>query len=184
MLEHRVGALPVVSDGELLGIVTETDVLRLLERGDLCPDSDKPMAATVETCMKQPVQTAAPDDDLLEAADRLHASGVRHLPVVADGELLGMLSDRDVRRGLARLVRADRRAEAAGSARIPRLRVEDLMSTPCETIQRDRPLRAAAKVMLSNRIGALVVQHGARTVGIITQTDLLEHYRDWAPFTG
>lgn len=183
MLEHRVGALPVVSDGELLGIVTETDVLRLLERCDLCQDSDVATAATVEAYMKYPVETAAPGDDLLDAADRLHASRVRHLPVVADAELHGMLSDRDVRRGLARLVCEDRRVEAEGSARIPRLSVADVMSTPCLTIQRDRPLRAAARLMLDNRIGALVVRHGERTVGILTQTDLLEHYRDWAPLT-
>jgi acetoin utilization protein AcuB len=183
MLEHRIGALPVVSDGELLGIVTETDVLRLLERCDLCLDSDDAAAASVEACMKQPVQTAAPDDDLLDAAGRLHDSVVRHLPVVKEKELLGMLSDRDVRRGLARLIREDKRVEAEGSSRIPRLRVEDVMSTPCLTIQRDRPLRAAARTMLENRIGALVVRHGERTVGILTQTDLLEHYRDWAPLT-
>jgi CBS domain-containing protein len=79
---HRVGALPIVSDGELLGIVTETDVLRLLERCHLRPHSESPAAATVETCMEQPLQTAAPDDDLLEAGERLHAFGVRHLPVL------------------------------------------------------------------------------------------------------
>jgi CBS domain-containing protein len=181
MLEHRIGALPIVLNEELLGIVTETDVLRLLEHADLCLDSDKPVPASVEACMNQPVQTAEPGDDLLEAAERLHASGVRHLPVVAGGQLIGMLSDRDVRRGLARLVREDRRVEAEGSAHIPRLCVEEVMSTPCLTIQRERPLRAAARMMLDHRIGALVVRQGERTVGIITQTDLLDHYRDWAP---
>jgi CBS domain-containing protein len=95
-----------------------------------------------------------------------------------------MLSDRDVRRGLARLVREDRRAEAEGSARIPRLRVEDSMSSPCKTIQRDRPLREAAKSLLDHRIGALVVLHEKRTVGILTQTDLLAHYRDWSRLPG
>jgi CBS domain-containing protein len=73
--------------------------------------------------------------------------------------------------------------EAEGSARIPRLRVGAVMSTPCLTIQCERLLRAAARSMLDNRIGALVVLDGQRPVGIITQTDLLEHYRDWGPLT-
>jgi acetoin utilization protein AcuB len=180
MLDHRIGSLPVVEGGKLVGILTTTDVLRLLERYESCLDSATRRGASVEAHMNPHVETAEPQDDLLEAAERLHASGVRHLPVVAGGELVGMLSDRDVRRGLARLVREDRRAEAEGSARIPRLRVEDSMSSPCKTIQRDRPLREAAKSLLDHRIGALVVLHEKRTVGILTQTDLLAHYRDWS----
>lgn len=178
MLEHRIGALPVVNGAELLGIVTETDVLRLFERCTGCPESDTPDVA-VETCMTRTVETVTSDEDVLDAAERLHASRVRHLPVVAGDELVGMLSDRDVRRALARLVREDRRIEAAGSAEVPRFRVEQVMTTPCLTIQRDRPLRAVAQVLLKARIGALVVLQGARRVGIVTQTDLLERYRDW-----
>jgi CBS domain-containing protein len=179
LLERGIGALPVVSaDGHVVGIVTATDFLRQLERGTPAADGSDPGDASVETCMSSPVETAAPGEDLLEAAERLHASHVHHLPVVAGGELVGMLSDRDVRRGLARLVREDRRLEAEQSAEVPSLAVEDVMARPCMTIAHDQPLHAAAHLMVECRIGALPVLRDERMIGIVTQTDLLECYRD------
>jgi CBS domain-containing protein len=179
LLERGIGALPVVSaDGHVVGIVTATDFLRQLERGAPAADGSDPADASVETCMSCPVETAAPGEDLLEAAERLHASHVHHLPVVAGTKLVGMLSDRDVRRGLARLVRADRRLEAEQSAEVPRLAVEAVMTRPCMTVAHDQPLHAAAHILIECRIGALPVLRGERMIGIVTQTDLLACFRD------
>lgn len=179
MLEHRVGALPVVSHRNLLlGIVTQTDFLRLLERGESWRRGTGPDEATVESCMSRPVLTASPGEDLQEAAERLLSSHVRHLPVVDGKKLVGMLSDRDVRRGLARLVREDRAIEAQGEARVPTLIVDQVMTRPCRTIARDGQLRAAARMLIEARISALPVTEGDELIGIVSQTDLLAHVRE------
>jgi CBS domain-containing protein len=117
--------------------------------------------------MSRPVLTAEPGEDLREAARRLRESRVRHLPIVERGALVGMLSERDVRRGLARLVPDS-----------PGLRVADVMSTECMTIAPDRPLHAAAHTLIECRIGALPVVLDEALVGIVTQRDLLECYAE------
>lgn len=182
LLEHRIGALPVVDGKRLVGIVTETDFLRLFERCTSWTAGMAPAEVTVESCMSRPVVTANPDEDLLEAAQRLLGARVRHLPVVSGGALVGMLSDRNVRRSLARLAREDRRAEEGGSAGVPRLTVEQVMSSPCMTIEPGGSLRAAAHTLLECRIGALPVVAGDELVGILSQTDLLQHYEAWSSF--
>lgn len=183
MLTHRVGALPVVKTGAfLVGIVTETDVLRLFQRDACWGESGAPGELLVEAHMSTPVQTVEPGTDLMDAAERLLNSQVRHLPVLEDGKLVGMLSDRDLRRALARLARMDRAIEAKASSAVPRLLVEDAMSRPCMTIERGRSLRAAAYTLLECRIDALPVVDGDTLIGIVSKTDLLQRYRDWSPF--
>jgi CBS domain-containing protein len=183
MLEHRVGALPVVTrERRLEGIVTVTDFLRLFVRCACWPHGEAPSEVPVEACMSAPVLSAGPEEDLMEAVERLLSSRVRHLPVVAGEELVGMLSDRDARRALARLVREDRRIEAEGAARVPKLAVHQVMSRPCMTIERGRALCSAAYTLLECRIGALAVVERDRLVGILSQTDLLASYRDWSSF--
>ncbi len=178
LLENRIGALPVVSGKHLVGIVTETDFLRLFERCARWPAGQEPGDVAVDACMSSPVLTTAPPEDLLDAAESLLSSHVRHLPVVAEGELVGMLSDRDLRRGLARLMREDREVEERGSGRVPRMTVEEVMSRPCMTIKSGHSLRAAAHMLVECRIGALPVLRNGQMVGIVSQTDLLEHFRD------
>jgi CBS domain-containing protein len=179
LLDHRIGALPVVvSEERLVGIVTESDFLRLFVRGEV----GSPEAATEEepvaALMNQPVLTTHPGEDLMDAAERLLSSHVRHLPVVAADEIVGMLSDRDVRRGLARLAREDRGIEARGERRVPTLKVLQVMSKPCMTVEAHCSLHSAAHTMLECRIGALPVVEGNQLLGILTQTDLLRRYRD------
>lgn len=182
MLAHRIGALPVVvSEQRLVGIVTATDFLRLFEQDHGWARGQMPREVRVTQRMSQPVLSACPEEDLLEAGERLLDSHVRHLPVLARGVLVGMLSDHDLRRGLARLAHDDRGCEARGASEVPRLCVEAVMSRPCLTLTADSSLRAAAHALLECRIGALPVldADGERLIGILSQTDLLQHYRDW-----
>ena len=79
-----VSAAPIVRDGELVGIVSTTDLLRA------------PELARAKDVMTLPVLTALPSDDLDAAARRLAAGRVHRLVVVDDGRVAGMLSARDV----------------------------------------------------------------------------------------
>lgn len=90
MGEAHVGALPVVDEGTLVGIFTERDaLLRVLGR---CCD---PVATTIGEVMTHHPQTIAPDQPLSHALLRMHEGGFRHLPVLDQGLLIGVVSVRD-----------------------------------------------------------------------------------------
>jgi CBS domain-containing protein len=91
MRERRVGAVMVVVQGRLLGIVTERDlVFRLLADG-----RDPRVTALAEIMTRDP-ETLRPDDSALDALDKMRTGRYRHLPVVDGGEIAGMVSIRDL----------------------------------------------------------------------------------------
>ncbi len=109
LTEHQISALPVVDpDGRLLGIVSETDLVRKEEhqphgRGPLLARLARhrqPAEAggtTAADFMSAPAITIAPGASLMSAARLLHQRNVRHLPVVdADGRLVGIIARRDL----------------------------------------------------------------------------------------
>jgi CBS domain-containing protein len=91
LAEHNVGALIVSSDGETVeGIVSERDVVRHLHHDGTVVNN------TVGAIMTEVVETTAPDstlDDLMEVMTRRR---IRHVPVVKDGALVGIVSIGDV----------------------------------------------------------------------------------------
>lgn len=109
LTEHQISALPVVDpDGRLLGIVSETDLVRQKERQPLArtpffagfAKPRKPAEArgtTAADFMSTPAITIPPGASLSSAARLLHERNVRHLPVVdQDGRLVGILARRDL----------------------------------------------------------------------------------------
>jgi CBS domain-containing protein len=110
LAEHRVSALPVVDDdGLVLGVVSEADLLLKEEFPE--PDQDIPLfwtkrrrlerdkaaGGTARDLMSVAVVSIAPDATVPEAARRMHAAGVKRLPVVDEGgRLLGILSRGDL----------------------------------------------------------------------------------------
>jgi signal-transduction protein with cAMP-binding, CBS, and nucleotidyltransferase domain len=91
MVEKGTGAA-LVLDEEIPGssIITERDILNSIGRGEN-PDSER-----VSAHMADAVCTASPDWSLEHAAAEMSRRGIRHLVVVADGNLVGMLSMRDI----------------------------------------------------------------------------------------
>ena len=90
MVRGGFGSVDVVLGKMLLGILTERDVLRAAaEVSDLS-------TVSVEQWMTPDPDTAEPDLDTEEAAAEMLSRGYRHLPIVADGEMVGMVSLRDV----------------------------------------------------------------------------------------
>ncbi|HZC99634.1 MAG TPA: CBS domain-containing protein [Actinomycetes bacterium] len=87
---YKVGALPVYRQHRLTGIVTERDVVAALA------DGANPATTSVARHMTERPVTIRPDEDVEVAARRMAELGVRHLPVVDGGWLLGMLSMRDL----------------------------------------------------------------------------------------
>ena len=90
MWRLQTGSLLVSEGGRLAGIITERDILRAVALG-----SD-PQRSTVDEAMTTELFTVPPDMPLHEAAREMAARWIRHLPVVQDGELLGVISMRDI----------------------------------------------------------------------------------------
>jgi CBS domain-containing protein len=91
MAERRIGAVPVVEKGKLVGIFTERDVVtRVVKAGRA---ADKTALAKV---MTPDPETLTPDDTVREALDRMRDGHFRHLPVVNRGRLVGIVSIRDL----------------------------------------------------------------------------------------
>lgn len=123
--------------------------------------------------------TVAPDTTLPEAHRVMVANGIRHLPVVRDGQLVGIVTLGDVRG-----------AEPSGATSLSiweanyllsQLQVEEIM-TPCPiTISADGTLGEAAQTMLKYKIGGLpVVDRDGALVGIITECDVFRLVvEDW-----
>lgn len=90
MAKHRVGSAVVQDAEQLAGILTERDVLKAVAAGTAPED------VTVQELMTSDVVTVGPDWDLIEAAGEMARRRIRHLVVYDGGQLLGVLSVRDV----------------------------------------------------------------------------------------
>jgi CBS domain-containing protein len=90
MATHRVGSAVVQDAEHLAGILTERDVLKAVASGK------EPEAVTVQELMTADVVTVGPEWDLIEAAGEMARRRIRHLVVYDGGQLLGVLSVRDV----------------------------------------------------------------------------------------
>jgi CBS domain-containing protein len=111
MLDAGIGSVVVCDDTAAVGIFTERDVLRLAGEG-----------ADFETLLLRSVMTPDPltiraDDEILAAAQLMGERKLRHLPVVEDGNLVGIVSMRDVLGFLTERVYAEQDETAAQTAR-------------------------------------------------------------------
>lgn len=125
----------------------------------------------VKRCMQRDLITIEPDASLRRARRIMQNERIRHLPVVAGGRLIGILTDRDIRTASPSSASGLRPAEEAEF--LDRLLVADVMVRRVITIDPEAPLEEAASLMQHHRIGCLPVQEEGRLVGLITDTDVL-----------
>jgi CBS domain-containing protein len=111
MLEAEVGSVAVTDEGRLVGIFTERDVLRLAGQGSGFGE------LLVGEAMTRRLYTVEPDDDVLAAARLMQEKRIRHLPVIQDGNVLGILGIREVLRALVERLWSARDPAARETAR-------------------------------------------------------------------
>jgi CBS domain-containing protein len=108
LVENSVSGAPVLDEnGSLCGIVSELDCMRIITSGQFSQDSHDE-DARVRDVMTRDVQTIAPTVDLFAIAQQFLSKHIRRLPVVEQGRLLGMVSRRDVLRGVEKMRAANR----------------------------------------------------------------------------
>jgi CBS domain-containing protein len=119
--------------------------------------------------------TAVADDGFVDAAARMAARGIRHLPVIdGDHRVVGMLSDRDVRTQVGRSSLQALDLKHAG-ARMELLRVGDVMTREVFVLRHDAPFSEVARVFTEQRVGAVpVVDEQDHLIGIISYVDVFK----------
>ena len=90
MNELGIGSLVVQSDGKPVGMVTERDILRLVENGR------SPQDLTVRMIMSEPVEVIGENAGIQEASNLMVKRRIRRLPVVKEGELIGIITSTDI----------------------------------------------------------------------------------------
>jgi CBS domain-containing protein len=89
--EKRIGALPVIESGRIVGIISERDVIYSLR--DHGPEV---LQWAISRVMSSPAITVAPDTDILHALALITQRRIRHLPVVDGGQIRGIVSIGDL----------------------------------------------------------------------------------------
>jgi acetoin utilization protein AcuB len=124
----------------------------------------------VRSRMTCDVRTASPDTTIADALNITRSHRIRHLPVVQDGRLVGLVTDRGLRLALPPLW-AEQRDEL--KQQLHARTVGEVMVQKIITATPTTPVEEAAKLLYENRIGCLPIMDEDRLCGILTETDLL-----------
>lgn len=134
----------------------------------------------VRTWMTPSPLTIGPEETVIAAYEKMKVNHVRRLPVLKEGDLIGMITINDVRS------LASPRPEALGFNEALAVKsVSEIMSSPAVTITQDASLGDAARLMMNHKISGLPVVEEGRLVGVISESDLfrLVIAESWAPKT-
>lgn len=127
---------------------------------------------TVADRMTPAPVTVAPDAGLIEIRALFRTHGFRHVPVVADGRLVGVVSDRDVLAALSPFL--DTPAETHRDVDTLAASAADLMTPDPRTVATSAPLADAARLMVEAGVSSVLVVDGEALVGIVTALDVLQ----------
>ena len=137
--------------------------------------------ACVRDIMQERVVTISAGDSLSTVEDIMRLGGVRHIPVVRAGSLVGVVSERDLLRvSLSNLISFGHEERRAF---LHAVEIKRVMSDPPIVIEPEASVRQAARLMADRKIGCLPVLEGGSLVGIVTETDLLRYFAAM-PFDG
>jgi CBS domain-containing protein len=96
MVKYDIGSIVVTDKEKPVGIITERDITRTALRGDSM------LRIPARSLMSRPLQTVTPDIEIWRAFELMLKLGVRRLPVVKDGKLVGLVTEKDLTRWVLR----------------------------------------------------------------------------------
>lgn len=124
----------------------------------------------VEKRMSRQVVTVQPDIQITKARSLMAQEKIQQMPVVKNGKLVGLISERDILKAYPSSVTTLSVWEIASL--LEKIKVKDIMVKNVLTVQEKTPIEQAARIMVDNKIGSLPVMRGDDVVGIITESDL------------
>jgi len=154
MSDRKVSCLVIVDSGNVVGIITETDVLRRV--GNKSSDLYR---TKLNQIMSSPVESVTPDLSILQASKIMGRKHIKRLPIMRKGKLAGIVTQTDLVRALTSYgLWTD---------------VSEIMSRNIASVQLDASVAEAAEIMTSRKISCIMVMDGDKVAGVLTEKDLL-----------
>lgn len=163
MVGKRVGAVPILRDGLLVGLVTTGDVLAAFRGRNPNAEWGVDQSVKVAEYMDTTLETLAPEQDISEAAGLCRRTQARHLAITEEGAIVGIISDRELRAELG---------EIGTPGETP---LSGVMVTELITVRPDEDLASAADSMLQHDVSALPVVENRELVGMLTNASIIQH---------
>lgn len=161
LMDNYIRSLPVMADGKLVGIVTDTDFLREFSYGQMTCAKEP-----VSDFLEPPAEPLDPDTTADEALAALKKSGSDHLAVVQGGCPIGVVSGREILKSIAM---KSSQQKLTGSCSI----LKFLHKTPA--FRPGQRMNEAAALMVQHKLSALAISNQAnRFLGIITADQILQ----------
>ncbi len=131
----------------------------------------------VKDLMSKTLEAVSPDAHLHDALMKMNGAGYRHLPVVADDRLVGIITDRDLRLAVNSPV-VEEGVDLKRETVLDEVRVDQCMTPDPQCVSSDTPAREVADLLSLNKFGAMPVVDEGKLVGMISYIDFLKHYAD------
>ena len=125
--------------------------------------------------MTRQLHVVRPLDSIQHARELMAQHRINQLPVVVDGRLVGIVTDRDLRDASPSVFEAAQRSHARHAEGTP-IRVEAVMTPYVLTVGPDSGVVEAARLMRRERVGAIPVVEAERVIGMITRSDVLDAF--------
>jgi len=151
---------------------------KISKQAELLPKREPPAPLVCESWMSLEVLTVKPKDSVAHARALLEEYRINQLPVVKNRDVVGIVTDRDLRDAANAVTTS---ARLAGVSEPPtglpsRVTVDEVMSEKLLILSPRSSLIKAAELMLRERVGSVPIVENKRLVGIITRSDLLHAF--------
>jgi CBS domain-containing protein len=173
MLENRVNVLPVVTHGELEGVVTESTLLKAVAEKDFGRDK-------ISVYMTPDLITANPEESIASILRKFRKHQISRIPIVKNNTPIGIVSLHDIiTRVIRPQARPDRVTYIVEKDHIQKISVRDIMTKPLITAYDDSTVKNVVNKLVENRISSIpiigrLLAEQSELSGIITRKDLLE----------
>jgi len=160
--EPGLTMLPVIERDELVGVVTKADLLPLIK-------SKK----KIKEVMNEEIHSVSPEDRVVHARRILLDNDIARIPVVNEGRVVGIVSDREIAFAFAKI----KKAFSLGQQhyRIREILVKDVMKKNVVTMPENATIKDTADLMIKQDIGCVpIVDNKDKIKGMVTRTDLLK----------
>ena len=129
----------------------------------------------VRDLMSDTLEVVSPNAHLHDVLVKMNRSGFRHLPVVADGGIVGIITDRDLRLAVNSPF-LDEEGDLTRETVLDDVRVDQCMTPDPQCVSSDMPAHEVAELLSLNKFGAMPVVDKGKLVGMISYIDFLKHY--------